>query len=63
MKRNEVRPTVPLGLGYALAENPDALKAFSAMTEQQRSEVIERTRSITTKAAMRSFVERLNVEN
>lgn len=63
MKMDEKRTAVPLGLGYALAENADALKVFSAMTEQQRGEVIEQTRSITSKAAMRSFVERLNIEN
>lgn len=63
MKRNDNRPSVPLGLGYALAENANALKVFSNMTEQQRGEVIEQTRAITSKAAMRSFVEKLNVDN
>lgn len=62
MQDQENRPTVPLGLGYALAANAGALKAFAAMSDQRRNEVIEQTRSITSKAEMRQFVERLNTE-
>lgn len=59
MPNKEDRPTVPIGLGYALAENSDALRYFAELSEQRRREVIEQTRSITSKAEMRAFVERL----
>lgn len=59
MQNKENRPTVPLGLGYALAENSAALKYFAELSEQRRKEVIEQTRGITSKAEMRAFVDRL----
>lgn len=59
MQNKEIRPTVPLGLGYALAENSAALKYFAELSEQRRKEVIEQTRAITSKAEMRAFVDRL----
>ncbi len=62
MQDKNERPTVPLGLGYALAENAEALKHFAGLSEQRRREVIEQTRSISSKAEMRQFVERLNTE-
>ena len=62
MQEQGKRPSVPLGLGDALAANAGALKAFAAMSEQRQSEVIEQTRSISSKAEMRQFVERLNTE-
>ncbi len=60
MQNMNDRPTVPLGLGYALAENSDALKYFAGLSEQRRQEIIEQTRSITSKTEMRNFVERLS---
>lgn len=59
MQNKENRPTVPIGLGYALAENSEALKYFAELSEQRRKEVIEQTRAITSKAEMRAFVDRL----
>lgn len=61
--RNE-GPTVPLGLGYALAENNEALKYFAALSSENQREIIEQTRKIGSKAEMRQFVENLlNREN
>ena len=63
MMRNE-GPTVPLGLGYALAENNEALKYFAALSSENQREIIEQTRKIGSKAEMRQFVENLlNREN
>ena len=58
MMRNE-GPTVPLGLGYALAENNEALKYFAALSSENQREIIEQTRKIGSKAEMRQFVENL----
>ena len=58
------RPAVPLGLGYALAENNEALKYFAALSSENQREIIEQTRKIGSKAEMRQFVENLvNREN
>ena len=63
MRRNE-GPTVPLGLGYALAENKEALKYFAALSSENQREIIEQTRKIGSKAEMRQFGEHLvNSEN
>ena len=57
-------PAVPLGLGYALAENNEALKYFAALSSENQREIIEQTRKIGSKAEMRQFVENLvNREN
>ncbi len=54
------RPTVPLGLGYALAENSNALKAFTDMSTERQKQIIENSRSITSKVEMRQFVENIS---
>lgn len=33
---------VPIGFGMALAMNPPALNAYSAMTEEQKKEILNR---------------------
>ncbi|MCM1335846.1 MAG: hypothetical protein NC084_07445 [Bacteroides sp.] len=63
MQEQKDRPTVPLGLGYALAENSDALKHFAELSELRRREVIEQSRAVASKAEMRAFVERLGNEH
>lgn len=62
-KKSGVSASVPLGLSSALAANPQALRRFTGMTEQQRRQVIEQTSTVTSKAEMRQLVERLNTEN
>jgi len=50
-------PEIPLGLGIALASNPYAMNNFSAMTNEQKQSVIERTKSIDSKLDMEIFVQ------
>ncbi len=52
-------PDVPLGFGMALAQNPDAMDVFSALTEPQRRQVLDKSRRIRSKAEMRSYVDSL----
>lgn len=54
------RPEVPLGLGYALAMNSDALKVFSDLSAERQRQIIEDSRSVVSKVEMRRFVENLN---
>lgn len=47
---------MPLGLGFGLALNEQAMNSFSAMTEQEKRQVIEAARSTRTKAEMESLI-------
>ncbi len=52
-------PAVPLGFGMALAQNPDAMEVFSGLTEDQRRQVLSKSRRIRSKSEMRSYVDSL----
>ena len=45
---------VPTGFGMALARNPQALNAYSAMTEQQKQAVLSQARSAGSQASSSS---------
>ena len=47
---------VPTGFGMALARNPQALNAYSAMTEQERQEVLNRAHNVRSEKEMRDLV-------
>ena len=50
------KPLIPLGLGYALAENTAALKYFAELSAEKQREIIDRTGQMSSRAEMRSFV-------
>ena len=54
--QNGYKPQIPLGLGYALAENTSALKYFSELSSEKQRQIIDRTRDINSRAELRSFV-------
>lgn len=47
---------VPLGFGFALAQNPDAMKRFSNLTEMQQSEILEKAHAVSSKDEMQTLV-------
>lgn len=55
-------PEIPLGLGMALASNPYAMNNFSALTNEQKQAVIDRTHEINSKKEMEAFVRTLSAE-
>ncbi|MGI5985307.1 MAG: hypothetical protein GXY01_01105 [Clostridiales bacterium] len=58
------QPTeMPMGLGMALMKNPNAMNSFSAMTNEQKRAVIERTHSINSKEEMEAYVRTLSIES
>ncbi len=60
MKQNFVNgEEIPLGFGMALAQNPEAMDVFSSLTQQQRRQVLDKTRNIRSKEEMRSYVDSL----
>ena len=53
---NAERPQIPLGLGYALAENTSALKYFSELSSERQRELIDRSGKMSSRAELRAFV-------
>lgn len=47
---------LPMGFSMALAKNPAALEAFSAMSAQERRMVVEGTHNVRSAAEMRQYV-------
>ena len=50
---------LPLGFGMALAQQPDAMKKFSNMTEDEQNRILSEIHNIDSKQEMQSFVSRL----
>ena len=48
---------MPLGLGFGLAMNDQAMNSFSAMTEQEKRQVIEVARSTRSKVEMENLIQ------
>ncbi len=48
---------MPVGLGMALAMNPEAMEKFSALSDDKKQEIINGTHSLHSKAEMRQYVE------
>jgi len=58
MNRNDV----PLGFGFALVQNPEAMKYFSALSEEKQSEILQQARSVSSRAEMQSLVDSLSAK-
>lgn len=50
---------IPLGFGMAMAQNSEAMTRFSAMSEEQRRQLIEGTHSVRSKKEMQAYVDRI----
>ena len=48
---------VPIGFGMALAMNPPALNAYSAMTEAQRQAILSKAHNARSEQEMRQIVD------
>lgn len=47
---------LPLGLGFGLAMNEEAMTNFASMDDEEKRQVIETARGISSKAEMHDFV-------
>lgn len=47
---------VPIGFGMALAMNPNALNAYSEMTEEQKQTIFERAHNARSEKEMHDIV-------
>lgn len=47
---------VPIGFGMALAMNPNAMNAYSAMTEQQKQDILNKAHNARSEEEMYALV-------
>lgn len=52
-------PEIPLGLGMALAQDPDAMRWFANQSRARQREVIAGAHGVSSKEAMREYVRAL----
>lgn len=50
---------IPLGFGMALAQNPEAMLKFAALSEPKKREIIHGTHAVSSKEEMRQYVKRI----
>lgn len=48
---------IPMGLGFGLAMNEDAMTNFASMTEQEKKQVIEAARNVQSKQEMKNLIQ------
>lgn len=53
--------SIPLGLGMALMQDPDAFFYFNSLDEKKQTKIIEGTKNISSREEMRSYVRNLNM--
>ena len=51
---------LPLGFGFALAQNTDAMKAFANLPKEQQEDIVQRARNVSSKSEMQSLVNGLS---
>ena len=51
-----IEDDMPVGLGFELGLNPEAMRGFSSLSEDEKRQVIEAARGIRSKDEMDSFV-------
>ena len=50
---------LPLGFSFALAQNPEAMKAFSGFPEEKQTDILDRAKSVVSKLEMQELVNSL----
>lgn len=58
MESNEL----PLGFGFALAQNPEAMRNFALLPESQRAQILHRVHAVSSKEEVQSLVDSLTVQ-
>ena len=50
---------LPLGFGMALAQHPEAMARFAALSEAEQQAIIDGTHAVRSKQEMQAYVENL----
>lgn len=59
MRRMSLDMELPLGLGMAMAQQPDAMTRFAALPEAERKAVVDQARSARTRQEMQACIDDL----
>lgn len=54
---------LPLGMAFALAQNPSAMQAFAALGEEKKQELLRQAHSVRSKEEMQQFLDRISSQN
>lgn len=52
-------PSLPVGLGMALAQNVDSMNYFSSLSPDEQQEIINHTHTIQSKREMEEYVDEI----
>ncbi len=50
---------MPVGLGMALAQRPEAMEKFASLSDAKKQEIINGTHSVSSKEEMHQYVDRI----
>lgn len=53
---------LPLGISFALAQNSEAMKVFSTLSEKQQQEILRKTQAVSSNDEMQALVNRLSAQ-
>ena len=59
MDDNIYGSAMPMGLGFALAQNMAAMEIFSSLDKKQQQQIIENTHQIQSKSEMQQYVDQI----
>lgn len=54
--------SLPLGLRFALAQNPDALRIYANLPKERKTEILEKAHSVSSKDEMQSLVNGISAQ-
>ena len=54
---------LPLGFGFALAQDPGAMERFAALTEAERQAYLDKACAVSSKGEMQALVSQLSARN
>lgn len=54
--KNVTNTDIPLGLGMAFAQNVGAMQYFTSLSAAERQSVVDRAKSVGSRAEMQAFV-------
>lgn len=55
-------PELPIGFGFALAQNPDAMQTFARLPKAGQNEIVQRARTVSSRDEMQALVNELSCQ-
>lgn len=58
-KKEKKQDDMPLGLGFGLAMNDEAMNHFSSLSDTEKKQVIETARTVQSKKEMKNLIQNI----